>query len=746
MRTIRSRKSAIKLMPLVVVLALACQHSSFAETRWSSPLTLNPSSINFGTVSVGNGQSQHETITNDRDSTLIITRVTATGTGFAVSDLVVPLTLASGQSAVFTVTFAPHAGGKFYGGIAINYKRRDDDFGWRYRSMWMPLSGTGIDQGQLTASPISMNFGSLQVGSTQARSGTLTNAANSPVTITQANVTGTGFSISGLTLPLILATGQSTTFSVAFAPKSGGSATGYLSVTSDASNSALGVPLSGTGVTVGSLSASSSQLSFTSVQVGTSQTLSETLTNSGGSSVTITQANVTGTGFSISGLTLPLILATGQSTTFSVAFAPKSSGSATGYLSVTSDASSALGVSLSGTGVTTGSLTAGSSPLSFAGVQVGMSQTLSETLTNSGGSSVTITQANVTGSGFSISGLNLPLTVATGQSTTFSIAFAPQSSGSAIGYLSIASNASDSTLGVPLSGTGITAGSLSASSSALSFAGVQVGTRQTLPETLTNSGGATVTITQANVTGTGFSLSGLSLPQTLTAGQSFTFGAVFSPSSAGSASGSISVVSTASNATLTVPMSGSGTAAGQLTIAPGTLNFAGVVVGTSKSMTATLGATGSSVTISSAATGTSEFALNGLSFPFTIAAGQTASLNVTFTPKASGTASDSASFVSSASNTTAIESLTGSGTPPPQHSVSLSWNPSTSAVLGYNVYRSTSSGGPYSKIDAALDTSTTYTDSTVQSGQTYYYVTTAVDGSGLESTYSNQAQAVIPTP
>jgi fibronectin type 3 domain-containing protein len=90
--------------------------------------------------------------------------------------------------------------------------------------------------------------------------------------------------------------------------------------------------------------------------------------------------------------------------------------------------------------------------------------------------------------------------------------------------------------------------------------------------------------------------------------------------------------------------------------------------------------------------------------------------------------------------------LTGSGTTPPQHSVSLSWNPSTSAVVGYNVYRGTSSGGPYSKIDSALDTSTTYTDATVQSGQTYYYVTTAVDGSGAESTYSNQAQAVIPTP
>ena len=67
-------------------------------------------------------------------------------------------------------------------------------------------------------------------------------------------------------------------------------------------------------------------------------------------------------------------------------------------------------------------------------------------------------------------------------------------------------------------------------------------------------------------------------------------------------------------------------------------------------------------------------------------------------------------------------------------------------VVGYNVYRATISGGPYTKINSALDGSTTYTDSTVQAGTTYYYVTTAVDGSGTESTHSNQVQAVIPTP
>ena len=67
-------------------------------------------------------------------------------------------------------------------------------------------------------------------------------------------------------------------------------------------------------------------------------------------------------------------------------------------------------------------------------------------------------------------------------------------------------------------------------------------------------------------------------------------------------------------------------------------------------------------------------------------------------------------------------------------------------VVGYNVYRGGTSGGPYNKINSALDGSTAYTDSGVLAGQTYYYVTTAVDSTGAESVYSNQVTAVIPTP
>lgn len=84
---------------------------------------------------------------------------------------------------------------------------------------------------------------------------------------------------------------------------------------------------------------------------------------------------------------------------------------------------------------------------------------------------------------------------------------------------------------------------------------------------------------------------------------------------------------------------------------------------------------------------------------------------------------------------------------PLSHSVALSWTPSTSQnVIGYNVYRATGSGGPYAKVNGALIAATAFVDSYVASGQSYYYVATAVDTSNSESAYSTQATGVVPTP
>jgi hypothetical protein len=84
-------------------------------------------------------------------------------------------------------------------------------------------------------------------------------------------------------------------------------------------------------------------------------------------------------------------------------------------------------------------------------------------------------------------------------------------------------------------------------------------------------------------------------------------------------------------------------------------------------------------------------------------------------------------------------------TAPVSHRVTLTWTASTSAgVVGYNVYRSTVSGGPYTRVTGSLVTGTSWVDTSVVAGATYYYVTTAVNGSDMESAYSTSASARIP--
>jgi fibronectin type 3 domain-containing protein len=129
----------------------------------------------------------------------------------------------------------------------------------------------------------------------------------------------------------------------------------------------------------------------------------------------------------------------------------------------------------------------------------------------------------------------------------------------------------------------------------------------------------------------------------------------------------------------------------------------------------------------------------------TIPAGQSVPVTLTFAPQSSGT-SNAALSVATNGGSTATQSLSGVGVAPTQHSVSLSWADSGSGVVGYNVFRGNASGGPYAQINSAPTTTAAYSDNTVVSGQTYYYVTTAVNGSGVESGYSNEAQGVIPTP
>jgi hypothetical protein len=278
----------------------------------------------------------------------------------------------------------------------------------------------------------------------------------------------------------------------------------------------------------------------------------------------------------------------------------------------------------------------------------------------------------------------------------------------------------------------------------VSFGSIQVGSSSSNSETVTNTGGTTVNISQANVTGSVFSVTGLTLPTTLTAGGSVTFTVKFAPTSAGALSGTLSLVSDASNSPLNLALSGTATTPGQLAVSPATLAFGNVAVGSSSPLSGSLSATSAPVTVSSASSNSSEFVLSGITLPTTLSAGQSLGFTVTFTPGAMGSASASLTFASNATNAPTAESLTGTGTTP-AHSVALSWNASTGAT-SYDLYRGTATGvcsgtpTPY-----GTASTTNYTDTNVTAGTTYVYAVSAVNSAG-QSACSTEVSATIPTP
>ena len=185
---------------------------------------------------------------------------------------------------------------------------------------------------------------------------------------------------------------------------------------------------------------------------------------------------------------------------------------------------------------------------------------------------------------------------------------------------------------------------------------------------------------------------------------------------------------------------------GVLNASPQSLAFGNVLIGTSAKQTVTLSHSSStSITVNSVGISGTGFSQTSPTLPLTLAAGQSSSVTVTFAPQNSGSVSGALQISSNASNPTVNIALSGTGSTV-QHSVDVNWIGSTSTVAGYNVYRGTVSGGPYSRINTTLITGLIYTDNTVSSGATYYYVVTAVAADGTESSFSSQVQAVIPTP
>jgi len=285
----------------------------------------------------------------------------------------------------------------------------------------------------------------------------------------------------------------------------------------------------------------------------------------------------------------------------------------------------------------------------------------------------------------------------------------------------------------------------------LDFGAVAVNDSRQASVIVTNSSetnGGSVTVNKIVVTGPGFALSAPFAAFTLTPGQSSTITVNFAPKAAGEVTGQLSIFVAGASGSSDVSLTGSTIVGSQLVVFPSKLNFGGVALGNNKTLTGTLSVGSTDVVVESASWNGQGYSVSGIDFPVTVPANSSISYKVSFTPQASGSISGGIIFVSDAPNSPATQSFTGSGSAVSQvvqHSVDLSWDLGSAGIDGYNVYRGTRSGGPYTKLNSKALATSSYTDATVKSGATYYYVATSVDA-GVESAYSEEVAAAIPSP
>ena len=502
---------------------------------------------------------------------------------------------------------------------------------------------------QLAFTPGSVAFGNVPTGATSTQSVTLGNTGSQTVFVTGDTLTGASFSTSGLSVPLTLTGGQSTTFSVSFAPSAAGSFTGTLVAVSNASNSPTSLALSGTGTADGPTS-----ISYVQGNYATPQTPQSAV------SVTFTGTQAAGD--------LNLVVVGWNDTTATVSTVTDASGNtytpAVGPTVGTSLSQSIyyaqnIAAAAAGANVVTVTFsTAATNPdiriLEYSGAAP--SNPVDVTAAGSGSSSTsTSASATTTNPTDLIFGANIVATLTTGPGSGFAQRLLTSPDGDIAEDQMVTATGSYSAT-APLSAAGpwimqmvafrtASGGgaTLSASPASLAFGNVTVGsTSNPQTVTLTNTGTASVTVSQAAVTGNGFSFTGPTLPLTLTAGHTATFNVSFAPTAAGNVPGTLSLTSNATNSPTVATLSGTGVAP-VATVSPLALTLSSPLNITSQVQSVTVTNTGTSAltinSISLSGTNSGQFAQTS-NCPIGgggLAAGLSCTISVTFKPTSAGT-------------------------------------------------------------------------------------------------------------
>jgi hypothetical protein len=305
----------------------------------------------------------------------------------------------------------------------------------------------------LGVSATTVAFGDVKLNTAAAELVTLSSTGTEPVTISAATVTGASFAVSGISLPLTMNPGQAATLSVQFDPTIAGAATGELTLISNSStNLSAVVSLSGTGTAgtsappvLNALSCSSTSMTG-SVSDACTVTLSAAAP-SGGLTVSLSSNNTA--------VVVPvtvMVAANAASATFTADVSWVASAK---MVVLTASADSVSKVFDLRLNAATATLGVSATTVAFGDVTLNTAATEPVTLSSTGTEPVTVSAATVTGAGFGVSGISLPLTLNPGQAATLRVQFDPTVTGAATGQVALASNSSTNPSGVvSLGGTG----------------------------------------------------------------------------------------------------------------------------------------------------------------------------------------------------------------------------------------------------------------------------------------------------
>ncbi len=622
-------------------------------------VTATPTSLSFGNEAVGmTSTSQPITVKNTGTGNTTVVIAASANFGQTNTCPASPATLNAGVSCTVNATFAPTATGSLTGTISVTDSASNSP-------QTISLSGTGLTT--MTVTPSTLAFGNQNVGTTSASQPiTVKNAGTASTSITVA--ASTNYSQTNNCTPT-LAGGATCTINVTFAPTTGGSLPGTVTITDSAANSPQTVTLSGTGTTV-IVTPSPASLTFPSQTVGTtSGSMSFTVTNTGTGSTPLTVGAATGD-FAQTNACPTTLAASGGTCTVNVTFTPTTTGTRTGSIAITDQATnSPQTVSLSGTGASAGTVIVTVTPASetFAAQTVGTTSAAKiVTVKNTGTAASTSLSFGASGDFAAVAGGTTPCgtTLAgSGKSCTISVTFTPTTTGTLTGSVSVTDGATNSPQMVSLTGTGKAATVIvTPSPTSETFASQAVGTTSAAKVvTVKNTGTGSTPITISPATG--------DFAQTNTCGTtlgpspaSCTISVTFTPEAAGTLTGSISITDNATNSPQMLTLTGTGKAATVIvTPSPTTETFASQTVGiTSAAKVVTVKNTGTgSTSISISASG--DFAQTNTCGTTLGPSPASCTISVTFTPEAAGTLTGSISITDTATNSPQMVKLTGTG-------------------------------------------------------------------------------------